>query len=76
MPPTDETMEQHLKQANLQVCISKAAEKMEPPAVISTFGWEVTTSGIPEPVYGITEMAPKDLLRVVACSCKSEIACS
>ena len=38
------------------------------------FGWRVE-DGIPVPLYG-TAVAPKELLELVACGCKSQPPCS
>ena len=56
--------------------IWKAAEDDNQPVLdIAQHGWK-TVDGKPEPVYGITEIAPKELLEVVACKCKATTACS
>ena len=77
LPPTDEALAQHLLRSHIQVMIWKSAldEMPPPPESITDWGWEIK-DGIPIPVIGIDQVAPPDLLKTVACGCKSESPCS
>jgi len=75
LPPTDKAAIEHVKRVRLQVLIWRAADPSDPPATnLSTFGWKIE-DGIPVPVRG-TVVAPKELLELVACGCKSVPPCS
>jgi hypothetical protein len=75
LPSTDDAAVQHVRRAHLQAILWKAAEDTNPPPVnIQQYGWK-TADSKPEPEYGIREIAPKELLKVVACSCKAATAC-
>jgi hypothetical protein len=76
LPPTDEALKQHLLRCHLQVRIWKAALTDQPPTVdISSWGWEIV-DGTPQPVTGVKQVAPPDLLKVVACDCRINRPCS
>ena len=71
LPPTDEALAQHSLRCHIQVMIWKAALNERPPDMdITDFGWYMK-EGIPHPVTGVAEVAPPELLKTVACSCKS-----
>lgn len=75
LPPTDEGIIEHLRRAHLQTMVWKFANQKDPPIVdLSKFGWKIET--IPVPKYGVTDIAPKDVLKVIACSCSTANACS
>ncbi|CAM1319304.1 Uncharacterised protein g7168 [Pycnogonum litorale] len=75
LPPTDKSAIEHIKRARLQVLIWRAADQIEPPADnIFLFGWRIEDD-VPVPVHGIV-VAPKELLKLVACGCKSVAPCS
>ena len=42
----------------------------------SNYGWNYTDNITPSPSYGVKEVAPVDLLKVVACGCAAEPVCS
>ena len=76
LPPTNEAAMQHIRRARLQVLIWRSADQPSPPQLnISLFGWKIEHD-IPVPVYGNGEFAPKALLELVACGCKSTTPCS
>ncbi len=76
LPPTDYALNEHIKRAHLQTMIWKAADQREPPNVdISLYGW-VVTNGVPIPSTGVSEVAPPELMKVVACGCSAQNACS
>ena len=75
LPPNDKAAIEHVKRARLQVLIWRAAHYNDPPAAkLSMFGWKIE-EGIHIPVSG-TVVAPKVLLELVACGCKSVPPCS
>ncbi len=76
LPPTDSALNEHVKRAHLQTMLWKASDKCSPPDVnISDFGWEIV-GNIPTPRTGVSEVAPSELMRVVACGCSAQTACS
>jgi hypothetical protein len=76
LPPTDESAMEHVKRARLQVLIWRAAEQINPPATnIAMFGWRIEEN-IPVPFHGVTDVAPKKLLQLIACGCKTETPCT
>ena len=73
LPPTDDSMEQHLKRANYQTLVWKAALKPCPklPSPVGN-GWHLK-DGCFMPTLMKLDPAPKALMLVVTCSCtKSE----
>jgi len=76
LPPTEPAAEQHFLRAHFQYCLWKSAEEKDPPALdITNYGWRIS-DGTPEPIIGVSQMAPMELLKVVACGCAStDIAC-
>ena len=76
VPPTDSALDEHIKRAHLQTMLWKAADQIEPPnANISQFGWDII-DGRPTPTTGVSEVAPRELMKVVACGCIAHNACS
>jgi hypothetical protein len=76
LPPTDPALDEHIKRAHLQTMLWKAADQPEPPIVnISELGWNMI-DGVPNPCTGVTEVAPAELMKVVACGCSAQTACS
>ena len=61
----------HIKRAHLQTLLWKAGECDQPPVVnISMYTWEPGTDGMPQtPNIGTTDVAPKMLLKAIACTC-------
>ena len=76
LPPTDPALDEHIKRAHLQTMLWKSADEKEPPIVdICAFGWEIK-DGIPVPCTGVSEVAPSELMKVIACGCSAKNACS
>ncbi len=76
LPPTDSALDEHIKRAHLQTMIWKAADEDGPPEVnITAFGWNIIDN-IPKPRTGMSEVAPPELMKVVACGCCAQNACS
>ena len=76
LPPTDEALFQHILRSHYQVLIWKSVLLKGPPVENATdWGWEIK-NGLLEPVIGAYEVAPADVLKVVACGCESEKSCS
>ena len=76
LPPTNEAAAHHIKRAHLQTLLWAAAEQQSPPKVDSTkFGWKKSGNTL-IPVPGANAVAPPELLKVVACSCKSDTPCT
>ena len=70
LPPTTKAAIEHVKRARLQVLTWRAADQIDPPSAdISAFGWKME-GGIHVPVRGAV-VAPKELLQLVACGCKT-----
>ena len=75
LPPTDEALAQHSLRCHLQVMTWKATLNEKAPTVdISEFGW-LKKDCILHPVTGVQQVAPVDLLKTVACSCKFSKRC-
>jgi len=76
LPPTDEAFVPHVLRAHLQVMIWKAGDTSVSPRVnINDYGWAKAGSGAPNPAYGPTEVGPKELLQVIACTCSMSSPC-
>ncbi len=76
LPPTDAALDEHIKRAHLQTMIWKASDQIEPPTVdIVQYGW-VMANGVPVPCSGVSDVAPQQLMKVVACGCCAQNACS
>ena len=66
---------QHILRSHYQVLIWKSVLLKGPPVENATdWGWEIK-NGLLEPVIGAYEIAPADVLKVVACGCESEKSC-
>ena len=77
LPPTSGALEQHIRRAHLQAILWNAADDTEHPEInVSDYGWELDDNGDPHPCYGVKEVAPQELLKIVACSCSATKACS
>ena len=76
LPPTDDALKELIKCAHLQTMIWKAADQPRPPDItITDFGWDIV-DGIPNPRSGVSEVAPADLMKVIACGCSTQTPCS
>ncbi len=75
LPPTDDALAQHCLRCHLQVLYWKSALEQEEPSVnITDWGWEYDDGNL-HPRKGVTDVAPPQLLKVVACSCAAENKC-
>ena len=77
LPPTDDALRMHVRRAHLQAILWKAADMEQPPTLdITKYGWQYTDDVVPSPCHGVTEVAPMELMKVVACGCAAEPMCS
>ena len=80
MPPTDEALKQHVRRAHLQALFWVSADEDNPPHTnLNDYGWQQTADAAPtapSPYFSVAEVAPKELLKVVACECAAEPVCS
>jgi hypothetical protein len=73
LPPTEENMKLHALRAHLQVLLWKSADRDKPPDItkeITNFGWEMDANQV-MPSIAVQPSAPKKLLDVVSCCCKT-----
>lgn len=79
LPPTTEAFKQNALRAHLQLAIWRHAVNADPPDLHpSSYGWskvEGSTSVIPTTVADDVVLVPDELLKVIRCSCSSDIAC-
>ena len=79
LPPTNETFNENVARAHLQVAVGRNALQPDPPAIDpAAFVWSLVEGSktlIPTAFPGDTPLAPDDLLKLVRCSCSSEITC-
>ena len=76
LPPTDEALTYHILRAHVQVLLWKSAMDISPPSlVITDWGWEREYDCL-IPIIGVKEVAPPDLLKIVACGCSTQRPCS
>ncbi len=76
LSPTDKALPEHLLCCHLQVMTWKAALEHGPPDTDFTqWGGELSNGNI-NPVTGVDNIAPDDLLRTVACGCAAGKPCS
>ena len=80
LPPTSEAFEQNVATAHLQVAIWLHALDPNPPVLDPTsYGWSQEEGSIalsPTTVPPDTSLAPNGLLKLIKCSCRSEMPCS
>ena len=78
LPPTYESAIHHVRRAYYQTMTWCAADSDGPPDLnITNFGWEMKdTQPEPFPIAGSAAVAPASILKVVACSCKSQPSCA
>ncbi len=72
LPPTPDTFECHVKRANYQTLIWKMAleKEQDVPSPIGN-GWLTSEDGNIVPEYTRKDSAPKDILELIMCHCKS-----
>ena len=79
LPPTSEVFEQNVARTHLQVAIWLHAFDPNRPVLDPTsYGWsqEGSTALSPTTVPPDTSLAPTGLLKLIKCSCRSEMPCS
>ena len=78
--PTNKAFEQNVARAHLQVAIWLQALDPNPPVLDPTsYGWsqkEGSTALSSTTVPADTSLAPTELLKLIKCSCRSEMPCS
>ena len=76
LPPTSEAFKQNVARAHLQVAIWLYALDPNPPVLDPTsYGWS-QDEGSPTTVPPDTSLAPTGFLKLIKCSCRSEMPCS
>lgn len=78
LPPTNEAFGENVARAHLQVVIWRHALDPEPPSLQPTsYGWEKEgpNSLMPTTVPEGTILAPTKLLKMIKCSCESDMPC-
>ena len=76
LPPTNEAFGENVAHAHLQVATWRHALKSEPPSLQpSAYGWEQDCENclIPKTVPECTSLAPMELLKLIRCSCESDM---
>ena len=78
-PPINEAFNENVARAHLQMAVWRNALQPDPPAIDPTsIGWsleEGSNTLIPTTLPGDTPLAPDYLLKLMRCSCSSEIPC-
>ena len=79
LPPTTEAFGENVARAHLQGAVWKNALEPDPPALEPTEnGWSCEDSSkslTPTTLPDDTPLAPVELLKLIKCSCGSELAC-
>ena len=79
LPPTTEAFIENVKRAHLQTCIWRNALQLNPPDLEPTsFGWvkeSGTKSLLPTTVLTNVQLAPNHILKMIRCTCSSELPC-
>jgi len=77
LPPTTEAFTENVRRAHLQVAIWRHAGEANPPPLDPVhFGWQRDGSSLkPVTLPEGVPTAPDDLLKVIKCSCESDIPC-
>ncbi len=77
LPPTKASAIHHITRARIQTLIWCAADCSAPPNVdAKRYGWEVSQGHDLQPVLGPPSVAPVNVLKTVAYSCKSASPCA
>ena len=80
LPPTDESFKQNVMRAHLQVATWLHALHMHPPPLKPTdYGWtkeEFSDALTPTTVESDIALVPQEILKLIRCSCKSQIPCN
>ena len=79
LPPTNEAFRENVARAHLQVAIWRHALEPNPPHLDPlSYGWikdEGSTSLVPRTVAENVALAPDAILKMIKCSCDSDIPC-
>jgi hypothetical protein len=79
LPPTNEAFKENVARAHLQAAVWRNTLEANPPALDpTTCGWsqeEGSKSLTPVTVPDNTPLAPVELLKLIKCSCSSEMPC-
>lgn len=75
LPPTDDSLEQHVKRAALATIISKSAHIPKPGSIdVTSYGWLLHGNNMIKPVYMTKNAFPANLETCVKCMCKRRCA--
>lgn len=75
LPPTSDTLDQHLKRAFYQSTIWENSNLCTPTSLIpDDYGWNANESGYYEPVLMTLSPITGDCLKVISCGCKGQCA--
>lgn len=79
LPPTNEAFKENVARAHLQVAVWRNTLQPDPPRMDPTaFGWSHEAGSktlFPKTLPSDTPLAPDDLLKLIRCSCSSEMPC-
>lgn len=77
LPPTSDTLDQHLKRAFYQSAIWEKSNLCTPTNLSpEDFGWKLNVSGWYEPVLMTLPPMTNDCLKVISCGCNSQCSLS
>ena len=75
LPQTDDSLALHLKRDHIQAMLWKASDRNLPPNVcLGDYGWDIS-AGTPSPVRASKHVEPPGIMKVIACSCRSDTPC-
>ena len=75
LPQTDDSLALHLKRDHIQAMLWKAPDRNQPPNVcLGDYGWDIS-AGTPSPVRASKHVEPPGIMKVIACSCRSDTPC-
>ena len=75
LPQTDDSLALHLKRDHIQAMLWKAPDRNQPPNVcLGDYGWDIY-AGTSSPVRASKHVEPPGIMKVIACSCRSDTPC-
>ena len=75
LPQTDDSLALHLKRDHIQAMLWEAPDRNQPPNVcLGDYGWDIS-AGTPSPVRASKHVEPPGIMKVIACSCRSDTPC-
>ena len=75
LPQTDDSFALHLKRDHILAMLGKAPDRNQPPNVcLGDYGWDIS-AGTPSPVRASKHVEPPGIMKVIACSCRSDTPC-